>query len=140
MSQPSAPQLPDHLILFDGVCNLCNTSVHFVIDRDSSRTFRYASLQSALGQSIQERFGRNPQQIDSVVYVENGRYYDRSTAALKIARHLDGFWRWLYVFILIPPMIRNVVYDWIGRNRYRWFGKQDACRMPTPELRALFVD
>lgn len=130
-------------ILFDGVCNLCNASVLFVVDRDPHARFTFAPLQSEYartllaGQGIAvPAIGADP---DSVVLVEDGRLYDRSTAALRVARHLTGAWPLLYGFVLVPRPLRDLVYRWVARNRYRWFGREGTCRIPTPELRARFV-
>ena len=137
------------IILFDGVCNLCNASVNFIIDRDAEGYFKFAPLQSDfrqsnLGQSdlagCREAADSEKGQITSIVLVENGACYTRSTAALRIARRLDGWWPLGYAGIFIPTPIRDRIYDWIARNRYRWFGKTAACRLPTPELRARFLD
>jgi predicted DCC family thiol-disulfide oxidoreductase YuxK len=133
------------IILFDGVCNLCNASVQFIIERDPTAIFHFASLQSASGQAILAENALNAtlqndaSAEDSVILVENGKIYDRSTAALRIARQLSGGVKLLYVFIVIPRPIRDFVYKFIAKNRYRWFGKQDACWMPTKELKARFL-
>lgn len=125
--------------MFDGVCNLCNASVQFVIKRDRDNTFKFASLQSAYGQQLMQREGFSTENLTSFILVENGKAYRRSTAALRVAKQLPGAWPLLYVFILVPPFIRNAVYDFIAANRYRWFGKQEACMVPTPELRSRFI-
>lgn len=126
--------------MFDGVCNLCNASVNFVIDRDSDRYFRYAPLQSDAGQRFLKKHGQSVSDFDSVILDEGDRFFTRSTAALHIARKLDGAWPLLYGFIIIPPFLRNLVYNLIARNRYKWFGRKDECRIPTPELKSLFLD
>ncbi|MFW6347043.1 MAG: thiol-disulfide oxidoreductase DCC family protein [Cyclonatronaceae bacterium] len=128
------------VIMFDGVCNLCNASINFVIDRDKDRYFRYAPLQSETGQAFLKKHGRKTSDFDSIILVEGESYYTKSTAALRIARQLGNGWPLLYSFILIPPFIRNAVYDVIASKRYAWFGKQDSCRMPTPELKSLFLN
>ena len=128
------------IILFDGVCNLCNGAVQFIIERDKKQHFRFASLQSKIGQEYQQKAGLAIDKIDTILLVENGKIYQKSTAALRIARHLDGLWSVLYVFIIVPPFIRNAVYDFIAKNRYKWFGKQDSCWMPTPDLKKLFLE
>jgi predicted DCC family thiol-disulfide oxidoreductase YuxK len=128
------------IILFDGVCNLCNASINFVIDRDKQRYFRYAALQSDSGTSYLKKFEMPSDVFNSIVLVEGEKYYTRSTAALRIAKKMDGLWPLLYVFIIIPPFIRNAVYDFIAKNRYKWFGKEEFCRIPTPELKSLFLD
>lgn len=126
-------------VLFDGVCNFCNSSVNFIIDRDKQDYFRFSPLQYDLAHSILRQNGYNPEDLDSIVLYEGGKIYTESTAALRIARKLTGLWPLLYGFIIIPTFIRNAVYRLIARNRYRWFGKQDACRLPTPEIRAKFI-
>lgn len=124
------------IVLFDGVCNLCNGAVQFIIARDKHQGFRFASLQSAFGQQYQEQVG----EVDSILLVEEGRVYQKSTAALRIARRLKGLWPMLYIFIIIPPFLRDFIYDIIARNRYRWFGKKESCWLPTPDLKARFID
>lgn len=132
--------LHERLLLFDGVCNLCTGAVKFVIQRDRHARFRFASLQSGLG----ERWLReNKMPMDayaSLIYLRNGRALLKSTAALNIARDLGGAWPLAYAFIIVPRFLRDAVYDLIARNRYKWFGRQDTCMVPTPELRARFVD
>ena len=124
------------VILFDGVCNLCTGSVRFVIERDSRKRFRFASLQSP----VAERLLGQRNDLDSVVLVQNGEIYRKSTAALLIARRLDGLWPALWALLVIPRFLRDAVYDWIGRRRYRMFGKRDACWMPRPELADRFLN
>ncbi len=131
--------LPDHLLLFDGVCNLCNASVDLVIRNDSKRRFRFASLQSDVGQRILRDQGFSQTEFESVIYVRNGVLHTKSGAALRIAARLDGLWPILAVFLLIPPFLRDPVYAWIARNRYTWFGKRETCRVPTDEERSLFL-
>lgn len=128
------------VLLFDGVCNLCNGAVNFIIDRDPHQHFKFAALQSDFGQQKLKELGFNTEEFDSLVLLSEGKVYKKSTAALRIARKLKGLYPLLYIFIIVPPFIRHWVYDLIGRNRYRWWGKQDSCRMPTPELRQRFVD
>lgn len=127
------------IIFFDGVCNLCNSSVNFVIDRDSREIFAFATLQS---QFAKEQLGQTiaPDQLESVVLLKKGRIYTQSDAALEIARGLGGAWSLFYGFKLVPRPIRDWVYRWVARNRYRWFGKLDSCRVPTPELKSRFLD
>ena len=134
MSTRSAP-----VILFDGVCNLCNGFVQFVIRRDRVGRFRFASLQSAEGQALLTAHGLPaPTEPESIVLIENGRAYSHSGAVLRLARHLPG-WRWLTAFRVVPRPVRDAVYRWVARNRYRWFGRQEACLLPTPELKARFL-
>jgi predicted DCC family thiol-disulfide oxidoreductase YuxK len=127
------------VILFDGVCNLCNASVQFIIRHDKKQIFRFAALQSAFGQSALKKFNLADKNIDSVILVENNSVQLKSDAALNIAKQLGGIYSLFYVFIVVPKFIRNSVYDFIARNRYRWFGKQESCMIPTPELKKLFI-
>ncbi|MCX6160803.1 MAG: thiol-disulfide oxidoreductase DCC family protein [Ignavibacteriae bacterium] len=127
------------LILFDGVCNFCNSSVNFVIDRDKENIFKFASLQSDTGQKILRDNNLPLNEFNTFLLMERGLLYTKSTAAIKVTRYLGGAWKLLYVFIIIPPVIRNFFYDLIARNRYKWFGKKDSCRIPTPEERAKFL-
>ncbi len=127
------------VILFDGVCNLCNTSVNFVLKRDKKDKFLVGALQGAEGKKLLERFNANPKYLDSIVLIEDGKIFFRSTAALRIARKLPGLWPMLYGLIALPPFIRDGIYDWIGKNRYRWYGKKETCRLPTPEEKAKFI-
>ena len=127
------------VILFDGVCNLCNASVDFVMARDRRERFRFGSLQSEFGRETMAGHGQDPEALNSFALLEDGTLYTRSTAALRVARRLGGAWPLLYVFILVPRFLRDAVYGWIARNRYRWFGKSDTCRLPTAEEKARFV-
>jgi predicted DCC family thiol-disulfide oxidoreductase YuxK len=127
------------VILFDGVCNLCNTAVQFVIERDPTSVFRFAALQSDFGQAILEKNGVNTEGLDSIILVENGHVYDRSTAALRIAKRLSGGIKFLSIFLIVPKPVRDFFYKIIARNRYRWFGKQETCWLPTKELKARFL-
>lgn len=132
-----APQFS--IILFDGVCNFCNNSINFVMDRDTKGVFKFASLQSDIGQELLKQKGLKTSDFDSIVLFKNGTVYQKSDAALEIARELNGLWSWLYIFKIVPRFIRDFFYNIIARNRYRWFGKTEACRLPTPELRARFL-
>ena len=140
----SADVRPDGaLILFDGVCNLCNGAVNFIIDRDPEGCFTFAALQSEEAAPLLAEFGRQPESLatapDSIALIEGGHLYERSDAVLRIARRLDGLWPLSYAFVVLPKSFRDALYGWIAANRYRWFGKEDACRIPTPELRARFL-
>jgi predicted DCC family thiol-disulfide oxidoreductase YuxK len=137
---PVRPDAHGPVLLFDGVCNLCNASVQFVIDRDPEARFRFAALQSDIGRELAEGCGIDVEALDSLVLVEEGRCYTRSSAALRVARRLSGGWPILAAFSVVPRPLRDVVYDFIAARRYRWFGKEEACRIPTPELRARFLD
>lgn len=128
------------VILFDGVCNLCNSSVQFIIKHDKKGIFRFASLQSEFGKKIIQQFDLANKNIDSVMLLENNAIKLKSTAALQIAKGLSGIYSALYGFIIVPRFIRDSVYDFIARNRYRWFGKQESCMIPRPELKKLFIE
>jgi predicted DCC family thiol-disulfide oxidoreductase YuxK len=132
--------LNEHIVLFDGVCNLCNSGVQFIIKKDKKNLFKFAALQSEFGQEILGNYDISTKNMDSFVYVHKGRAYTKSTAALKIARELKRGWQLFYVFIVIPAFIRNLFYDLVAKNRYKWFGKKDSCMIPTPELKAKFLD
>lgn len=128
------------IILFDGVCNLCDSAVQFVIEHDKKDVFRFVALQSELGQQILKHIGINPKNIDSIVlYEPEIAYYYKSSAALQIARSLGGFLHFGTVFRIIPMAIRNRLYDYIAKNRYKWYGKKESCMIPTPELKAKFL-
>lgn len=137
MGAPGAIDKP--VILFDGVCNLCNASVQFVINHDPQSQFRFAALQSTFGQSQLDKHKFDKERLLSVVLLIGDKAYDRSRAALEIAKRLSGLWPLLYAFIIVPPFIRDFVYNWISQNRYRWFGRTDECMIPTPELKARFI-
>ncbi len=128
------------IILFDGVCNLCNSSIQFVIKRDEADLFRYAALQSDVGQQLLQERNINTNTIDSIILIDPGvAYYVKSDAALQIGRHLKGY-RTLSRFLnLIPSSLRNIVYDFVAKNRYKWYGRKDQCMIPTPELKAKFL-
>jgi predicted DCC family thiol-disulfide oxidoreductase YuxK len=126
------------IVLFDGVCNLCNGAVQFILDRDPAGRFSFASLQSERGRAILVEHGGTPSvgDPDTIYLVEDGRLFDRSTAALRIARQLSFPWWLAAAWLAVPRFLRDVVYRFIAENRYRWFGRTDECRVPTPELRA----
>lgn len=128
------------IILFDGICNLCNTSVQYIIKNDQKDIFRFVSLQSELGQKITKHLCISDRNIDSIVLYEPGRaYFLKSDAALKIAKDLGGFLSWLAVFSFLPKFFRDYIYDYIATNRYKWYGKKESCMIPTPELKAKFL-
>ena len=138
------------VVLFDGVCNFCDAWVNFVIDRDRATYFKFTPLQSEAGQKISAEYGlrsetadRSPVDdtvpVDSVILVEDGKSYTHSTAALRIARRLDGLWPWAYALIVVPRPIRDFFYRLFARYRYRMFGRKDKCMVPSPEVRARFL-
>jgi predicted DCC family thiol-disulfide oxidoreductase YuxK len=128
------------IILFDGVCNLCNASVDFIITRDAKDQFRFGGLQELEGQKILSKFNVPPTYLDSLVLIEKDKIFFRSTAALRIAKKLRGLWSFFFVFILIPTPLRDWIYNWIGKNRYRWFGKKSNCRIPTDAEKEKFLN
>ena len=127
------------VVLFDGLCRFCSGSVGFILRRDAGQRFNFAPLQSSVAEQLLEGFDRSSEEMDSLVLVEDGRYWTRSTAALKIVRQLSGLWPLLFVLILVPRPLRNMCYDLFARNRYRWFGKYDRCFVPTAEERERFL-
>ena len=128
------------IILFDGLCNLCESSVQFVITHDTKDQFRFVSLQSELGQKIIDHIGINPKNIDStVLYIPGVAYYYKSNAALQIAKSLGGVFHFGTLFKIIPAALCNALYDYIAKNRYNWYGKKESCWLPTPELQAKFL-
>ncbi|MBL0012488.1 MAG: DUF393 domain-containing protein [Flavobacterium sp.] len=129
------------IILFDGLCNLCEASVQFVIKYDKDDVFRFVALQSELGQKIIAHIGINAKNIDSVVLYQPGvAYYYKSNAALQIARSLGGIFHLGTVFRIIPTGLRNLIYDYVAKNRYSWYGKKQHCMVPTPDLKAKFLE
>jgi len=127
------------IILFDGVCNFCNGSVNFIIERDPQKYFKFAPLQSEVGEKLLKEHGVEKIETDSVVLIEDEKVYTHTTAALRIARRLGGFWSWFYGFIVVPSVIRDIFYKLFAKYRYQMFGKQDACMLPTPEMRERFL-
>lgn len=127
------------IILFDGVCNFCNSSINFVIDHDPQKHFKFAALQSEIGQDILKKFNKDTQDFDSVILLKNKQLYQKSEAALEITKHLSGIWKYLSFFSILPTSFLNFFYDIIAKNRYKIFGKSDSCRMPTAELKERFL-
>ncbi len=127
------------IVLFDDVCNLCNGSVQLILRHDPAGRFRFASLQSPAGQELLGRLGIDPGAMDSVILVEGDRWFKESDAALRIARRLSGPWKMLWALRVIPRPLRDGLYRLVARNRYRWFGRQETCWLPTPELRERFL-
>lgn len=126
------------IILFDGECHFCNKSVQFIIKRDPKAVFKFASLESEIGRQLIKKY-RVPKNVNSLILLDNNRYYSKSTAALKISKNLQGFWKYLYVFILIPKQVRDIVYQFVSKNRYKLFNKETACPIPTPEMKKRFL-
>jgi predicted DCC family thiol-disulfide oxidoreductase YuxK len=136
-SDPTKPAI----VLFDGVCNLCNTTVQMIIDHDPDGRFRFTSLQGERARELLAPFGVSPSEgdPDSILLVQDGKLYSHSGAALRIARRMSGGFALLWAFIAVPWFIRDAVYRLIAKNRYRWFGREETCRIPTPELKARFL-
>ena len=128
------------IIFFDGVCNLCNSSVQFVIKRDRKSKFMFASLQSKKGQEILNRFGLPANDFNSFILLEGDKVYTKSTALLKVLKELRGGWKLLYAFIILPAFIRDPFYNLVAKNRYKWYGKREECMIPTPALKSRFLD
>ncbi|WP_227939459.1 thiol-disulfide oxidoreductase DCC family protein [Alkalihalobacillus deserti] len=127
------------IILFDGICNFCNDSVQFVIKRDPASLFVFASLQGEKGKELLRK-NLVPLEVDSLVLIEGDRYYLKSTAALRICRNLRGGWKLLQIFMFVPKPFRDGVYDFLAKNRYRWFGKKESCELPSLNIKKRFLD
>ncbi|QQX76216.1 MULTISPECIES: thiol-disulfide oxidoreductase DCC family protein [Aequorivita] len=127
------------IILFDGVCNLCNGAVTYIIKRDNKNVFKFAALQSEIGQQLISKFNIDTSKVDSIILIDGEKHYIKSSAALHIAKQLSGAYPLLFGFMIVPKFIRNAVYDYIARNRYKWFGKKESCMIPTSELKAKFL-
>jgi predicted DCC family thiol-disulfide oxidoreductase YuxK len=128
------------IILFDGVCNLCNSAVQFIIRRDPQGYFKFAAQQSAAGEVLLKQFYIQTGEAGTIILIEGNQHYTQSTAALRIAKRLRGLWPLMYAAIIVPPFLRNAIYDYISRNRYRWFGRKDQCMMPTPDMKKRFLE
>lgn len=122
------------IIFFDGVCNLCNASVQFVIAHDKKDQFKFTALQGDYAKEVLSKFNDDPQQLNTILLLQEGRLYTKSSAALRVAGKLNGLIPLLYVFLLVPKFIRDWFYDIIAKNRYQWWGRQESCWVPTPEL------
>lgn len=135
-------ELPEDkkIILFDGLCNLCDASVQFIIKHDKKDVFRFVAIQSELGQKIIKHIGIDTTKIDSIILYEPGiAYYNKSTAAIKISENLGGFFHFGTVFKILPNIVRNNLYDYIAKNRYHWYGKKESCMISTPEIKSKFL-
>jgi predicted DCC family thiol-disulfide oxidoreductase YuxK len=135
----STSEVQNPVILFDGVCNLCNGSVLFILNRDPSGIFRFAPLQSETGKNLLSKFDLPNDKFDSIILVENNEYYLRSTAALKILQRLGALWKIVYVFMLVPRPVRDYIYDIVARNRYKWYGKRAECMIPSSDIESRFL-
>lgn len=138
LSEKISTALSHPLVLFDGYCNLCNTSVQTIIRNDPKGYFHFASLQSETGQHILEKYEMDKSDLKTFILYKEGQIYTRSTAALKVAAKMKFPFKLLAVFFIIPAFLRNVVYNIVASNRYKWFGKRDSCMIPSPELKSRF--
>ena len=127
------------IIIFDGVCNLCNGAVTYIIKRDKKNIFKFAALQSEIGQELVSKFKIDTSKVDSIILIDGEKHYEKSSAALHIAKHLSGAYPLLFGFMIVPKLLRNAVYDYVARNRYKWFGKKESCMIPTTELKERFL-
>ncbi|MBB5171972.1 thiol-disulfide oxidoreductase DCC family protein [Texcoconibacillus texcoconensis] len=130
--------MSNKIILFDGECHFCDRSVHFIFKRDKKAVFKFASLQSDIGQELLRTY-HAPAHIDSLVLIDDKHCYIKSSAALHICKHLSGLWKLFYGLFIIPRPVRDFVYEMIAKNRYRWFGKKEQCSVPSPEVRKRFL-
>ncbi|MDQ0271380.1 thiol-disulfide oxidoreductase DCC family protein [Cytobacillus purgationiresistens] len=129
----------EKIILFDGECNFCDRSVQFILKRDDEALFRFASLQGDAGQKLLQQYDV-PADTDSFIFIDGNQCHDRSSAALNVFRHLSGGWKLLYGLIIVPKPIRDVFYNILAKNRYKWFGKKESCTLPSPDTRKRFLD
>jgi predicted DCC family thiol-disulfide oxidoreductase YuxK len=132
-------QFPENLVLFDGVCNLCTASVQFIIRHDRAAIFYFAPLQSEIGREICQSQGLDPVDVQTFVLISRGRMLVRSDAAIEAISRFGGAWKFVRIFRLIPRVVRDWIYSTIARNRYRWFGRTDACMIPTPDVKVRFL-
>jgi predicted DCC family thiol-disulfide oxidoreductase YuxK len=130
----------ERIVLYDGVCNLCDSSVNFIIRHDAEAKFLFAPMQEPAGKALLEQYGLRDIDLSTFVLIEDGKPYFRSAAWMRIVRQLDGAWPIMSAFTIVPPFIRDAAYDFIGSNRYKWFGKKDHCMVPTPDIKARFVE
>ncbi len=128
------------IILFDGVCNFCNSAVNFVIKRDKNNLIQFSPLQTEIAHELLARHKLPTEDMKSFIFIEQGKSYTQSTAALKVCRYLTGLWPLLYSFIIISHFVRDGIYKWIAKNRYKWFGQKNECMMPAQELQRKFLN
>ena len=127
------------VVLFDGVCNFCNSTVNFLLKQDKNVVLKFAALQSDAGQLLLRQYKLPPDNFDSFILIENGKAYKSSTAGLRLYNKLPWYWKWTQIFWIVPRPIRDAVYNLIARNRYRWFGKKDSCMIPSASIRSRFL-
>jgi len=128
------------IIFFDGVCNLCNSSVNFIIKKDKNEKFKFVAFQSSIGSDLLKKNNYNDNNLDTLVILKNNKIYTKSTAALLIAKELNSLWKLFSFFLLIPKFLRDPIYIFISKNRYKWFGKKESCMLPSPEIKSRFLD
>lgn len=128
------------IVLFDGVCNLCQASVQFIIKRDPKGVFCFASLQSQIGQELLKKIHLSQTDFNTMVLIVGKQYYTKSSAGLRIVRRLNGVWPLFSIFLILPKFFRDAIYNFIAKNRYRWFGKKETCMVPTPALKERFFE
>jgi predicted DCC family thiol-disulfide oxidoreductase YuxK len=128
------------IILFDGVCNFCNGAINFVLRQDKKGIFRFAALQSQAGQKLLQQHNLSTKEFDSFVLIDNGKIYKKSAASLRVMNRLPWYWKEAQLFRIIPAAFRDAIYDFIAKNRYKWFGKKEQCMVPTPEIRNRFLN
>ncbi|MEO7306740.1 MAG: thiol-disulfide oxidoreductase DCC family protein [Ferruginibacter sp.] len=128
------------IILFDGVCNFCNSAINFTIKRNAKANILFAPMQSEAGQKLLKQYNLPAEDMESFVFIENGIAYKRSTAALRVCRYLRALWSLCYGLIIVPKFIRDGIYNWIAKNRYKWFGIRKECMIPTPDIKARFLN
>ncbi|MFD2033357.1 thiol-disulfide oxidoreductase DCC family protein [Belliella marina] len=127
------------IVLFDGVCNLCNNAIDFIIRNDKNDNFKVGALQDEAVKKILSDYTIDEEYLDSLVLIQGDEVYYKSTAALKIGKELGGFWKLFYVGMILPRSLRDSIYDWVAKNRYKWYGKKETCRLPTAEEKAKFL-
>ena len=127
------------IVLFDGVCNFCNSTVNFLLKQDKNVVLKFAAFQSDAGQLLLRQYKLPPDNFDSFILIENGKAYKSSTAGLRLYNKLPWYWKWTQIFWIVPRPIRDAVYNIIARNRYRWFGKKDSCMIPSASIRSRFL-
>ena len=127
------------VILFDGVCNFCNSAINFVLKQDKKGIFRFAPLQSEAGRKLLQQYNLSTKEFDSFVLIDEGKVYKKSAASLRVMNKLPWYWKEVQLFRIIPGIFRDAIYDFIAKHRYKWFGKKDQCMVPTPELRSRFL-
>lgn len=128
------------IILFDGICNFCNSAVNFVIKNDRKSSIKFATLQSEIADRLLEKYSFSKEGLRTFFFIENGKVYTSSTAAIRVCRYLGGLWPLMIGFIIVPKFIRDGIYNWVSKNRYKWFGKREECMIPSPEVKMRFLN